>query len=313
MNRLLDLLSADDYDRLRPHLTKSRFEYKQLLYEAGRPIEQVYFPIDGVASLVLVMKDGFGVEVGTIGSEGMVGLPVILGDTSAPSTVYVQVPGRALKMDAKVFSAELARSPTLKIVALHYVHAFFNQVAQSVACAHHHKIEQRCCRWLLMTRDRVPSDEFLLTQEFLGMMLGVQRPSVSLVMNDLHATGTIRYSRGRVKILNRQALHKQVCECYEVSKLEFDRLLADKTIFAAAAGSALPAARTLGGMIQFTPSRASRFCNFLPNLAVPLDVPFHSRAGLRALEIAKIRERVCVISSGDFKSSRRSLRGADVL
>jgi len=153
------------------------------------------------------MEDGFGVEVGKIGSEGMVGSPVILGDTQAPSTVYVQVPGsRALKMDARVFRTELARSSTLKVVALRYVHAFFNQVAQSAACAHHHKIEQRCSRWLLMTRDRMPSDEFLLTQEFLGMMLGAQRPSVSLVMNALQTSGAIRYARGRVTIMNRQAL-----------------------------------------------------------------------------------------------------------
>ena len=145
----------------------------------------------------------------------------------APSTVYVQVPGRALKMDAGVFSTQLARSPTLKAVTLRYVHAFFNQVAQSAACAHHHKIEQRCCRWLLMTRDRMPSDEFLLTQEFLGMMLGVQRPSVSLVMNALQEAGAVNYSRGRVKIVNRQALLDQACECYEVSKHEFDRLLGD--------------------------------------------------------------------------------------
>jgi CRP-like cAMP-binding protein len=230
MNRLLELLSVEDYDRLRPHLTKGEWENKQPLYEAGRPIERVYFPIDGVGSLVLTMKDGFGVEVGTIGSEGMVGLPVILGDTSAPSTVYVQVPGRALKMDARIFRAELARSSTLKLAALRYVHAFFNQVAQSAACAHHHHIEQRCCRWLLMTRDRMPSDEFLLTQEFLGMMLGVQRPSVSLVMNALQATGAVRYSRGRVKILNRQTLHDLACECYEISKREFDRLLGDAPI-----------------------------------------------------------------------------------
>jgi CRP-like cAMP-binding protein len=226
-NRFLSLLSSDDYDRLRPYLKESALKYKQSLYEAALPIEHVYFPIDGVASLVLVMKDGFGVEVGTIGSEGMVGLPVILDDTHAPSTVYVQVPGRALKMDAGVFRKELARSSTLKVVALRYIHAFFNQVAQSAACAHHHHIEQRCCRWLLMTRDRMPSDEFLLTQEFLGMMLGVQRPSVSLVMNALQSAGAVRYARGRVQILNRQALHDRVCECYEVSKHEFDRLLGD--------------------------------------------------------------------------------------
>jgi CRP-like cAMP-binding protein len=234
-NRLLTLLSADDYERLRPNLTKCKLEYRQSLYEAGRPIEQVYFPIDGVVSLVLELKDGFDVEVGTIGSEGMVGLPIILNDRCASSTVYVQVPGKALKMDANVFRAELARSSTLKIVALRYVHAFFNQVAQSAACAHHHKIEQRCCRWLLMTRDRMPSDEFLLTQEFLGMMLGVQRPSVSVVMNALQATGAIRYSRGRVQILNRQALDDLSCECYQISKNEFDRLLGDAPILPAAA------------------------------------------------------------------------------
>jgi CRP-like cAMP-binding protein len=233
-NRLLELLSDDDYDRLQPHLTKDEWDNKQILYEARRPIERVYFPIDGVGSLVLTMKDGFGVEVGTIGSEGMVGLPVILGDTSAPSTVYVQVPGRALKMDARIFREELARSSTLKMVALRYVHAFFNQVAQSAACAHHHKIEQRCCRWLLMTRDRMPSDEFLLTHEFLGMMLGVQRPGVSLVMKALQTAGAIHYERGRVKILNRRALNDRVCECYEVSKREFDRLLDATSISPAA-------------------------------------------------------------------------------
>jgi CRP-like cAMP-binding protein len=230
MNRLLELLSGDDYNRLRPHLTEGEWGNKQPLYEAGCPIEHVYFPIDGVASLVLIMDDGFSVEVGTIGSEGMVGLPVILGDTCAPSTVYVQVPGRALKMDARIFRAELARSSTLKVAALRYTHAFFNQVAQSAACVHHHHIEQRCCRWLLMTRDRMPSDEFLLTQEFLGMMLGVQRPSVSLVMSALQSVGAVHYSRGLVKILNRQALHDRACECYEISKREFDRLLGDAPI-----------------------------------------------------------------------------------
>jgi CRP-like cAMP-binding protein len=229
-NRLLALLSTDDYDRLRPHLAKCELKYKQILYDVARPIEHVYFPIDGVASLVLTMEDGFGVEVGTIGSEGMVGLPVILGDFHAPSSVYVQVPGRALKMDAGEFRTELALSSTLKIVALRYVHAFFNQVAQSAACAHHHKIEQRCCRWLLMTRDRMPSDDFLLTQEFLGMMLGVQRPSVSLVMNALQTAGAIRYARGHVAILNRQALHDRACECYEVSRREFDRFLGDTPV-----------------------------------------------------------------------------------
>jgi CRP-like cAMP-binding protein len=226
-NRLLSLLSDNDYQRLRPHLSQVTFEYRKSLYEASRPIERVYFPIDGVASLVLTTADGAGAEVGTIGSEGLVGLPNVLGDRDAPSSVYVQVPGTALEIDAGFFRGELQRSPTLNLIMLRYVHAFFNQVAQSAACAHLHKVEQRCCRWLLMTRDRMPSGDFLLTHEFLGMMLGVRRTTVSDVMGALQRAGLVRYRRGHVTILDHQALQQRACECYEISKLEFDRLLGD--------------------------------------------------------------------------------------
>jgi CRP-like cAMP-binding protein len=226
-NRLLSLLSDQDYQRLRPHLSEVVLDYRKSLYEASRPIDHVYFPIDGVASLVITTSDGHSAEVGTIGSEGLVGLPVCLGDSDAPSAVYVQVPGTALKMDARIFRGELDRSPTLNLVMLRYAHAFFNQVAQSAACAHLHRLEQRCCRWLLMTRDRMPSDDFLLTQEFLGMMLGVRRTSVTDVMGSLQKAGLVRYRRGHVSILNREVLQQRACECYNISKLEFDRLLGD--------------------------------------------------------------------------------------
>ena len=226
-NRLLSLLSDGDYERLRPHLSQVSLEYRKSLYEASRPIEHVYFPVDGVASLVITTAEGTSAEVGTIGSEGMVGLPVCLGDRDAPSSVYVQVPGTALQMDAGVFRGELEKSPTLKRVVLRYAHAFFNQVAQSAACAHLHRVEQRCCRWLLMTRDRMPSGEFLLTQEFLGMMLGVRRTTVTEVMGNLQRAGLIRYRRGHVSILDAEALRQRACECYDISKLEFDRLLGD--------------------------------------------------------------------------------------
>src|ERR1700681_3058235 len=229
-NRLLSLLSDHDYERLRPHLSHVVFDYRKSLYEASRPIDQVYFPVDGVASLVITTSDGASAEVGTIGSEGIVGLPVVLGDRDAPSSVYVQVPGTALGMDARIFRGELERSPTLNLVMLRYAHAFFNQVAQSAACAHLHKVEQRCCRWLLMTRDRMPTGDFLLTHEFLGMMLGVRRTTVSDVMGALQKAGLIRYRRGHVTILNQGALHRRTCECYDVSKLEFDRLLGDTAI-----------------------------------------------------------------------------------
>jgi CRP-like cAMP-binding protein len=226
-NRLLSLLSDDDYELLRPHLSHVTFDYKKSLYEASRPIDHVYFPIDGVASLVVTTAEGASAEVGTIGSEGIVGLPVVLGDREAPSAVYVQVPGMALQMDARVFRDQLDRSPALNLIMLRYAHAFFNQVAQSAACIHLHRVEQRCCRWLLMTRDRMPSGDFLLTHEFLGMMLGVRRTTITDVMGILQKAGLVRYRRGHVTILDHEALRQRACECYDISKLEFDRLLGD--------------------------------------------------------------------------------------
>jgi CRP-like cAMP-binding protein len=226
-NRLLSLLSDDDYERLRPHLSLVVFDYRKSLYEASRPIEHVYFPIDGVASLVITTSDGHGAEVGTIGSEGFVGLPICLGDHEAPSSAYVQVPGTALQMDARFFRGALERIPTLNLFMLRYAHAFFNQVAQSAACAHLHRVEQRCCRWLLMTRDRMPSGDFLLTHEFLGMMLGVRRTTVTDVMGTFQKAGLIRYRRGHVTILDHDGLRQRACECYDISKREFDRLLGD--------------------------------------------------------------------------------------
>ena len=229
-NRLLSLLSDNDYERLRPHLSLVILEYRKDLYQASHPIEHVYFPVDGVASLVITTSDGDGVEVGTIGNEGLVGLPICLGDHEAPSSVYVQVPGKALRMDARLFRSELERSPTLNLVMLRYAHAFFNQVAQSAACAHLHRVEQRYCRWLLMTRDRMPSGDFLLTQEFLGMMLGVRRTTVTDVMGALQKAGLVRYRRGHVMILDHDALQQRACECYQISRLEFDRLLGDTAV-----------------------------------------------------------------------------------
>lgn len=185
----------------------------------------MYFPIDGVASLVNTMENGSATEVGTIGNEGVVGLPVILSDHRAPTSAYIQVPGAGWRLRADVLAVELERSSKMRTVFLHYAHAFFNQVAQSAACNHFHSIEERCCRWLLMTHDRVQSDQFLLTQEFLGMMLGTRRSSVTDVAQRLKERKLIDYSRGRVTILNRAGLVDCACECYAVSKKEFDRLL----------------------------------------------------------------------------------------
>ena len=228
-NRLLGLLPRADYARLRPHLQPVELGYRQSLYSANRPIGFVYFIETGVGSLVNTMANGDAAEVGTIGNEGMVGLPLVLGDDRAPTSVYVQVPGAGLRMTARLFTRELARSPSMRTVMLRYAHAVFNQVAQSAACNQFHTIQQRCCRWLLMTHDRMPSDEFLLTQEFLAMMLGVQRTGVTAAAGGLQRAGLITYKRGNVTIIDRQALVRRSCECYGVSKLEFDRLLGERS------------------------------------------------------------------------------------
>jgi CRP-like cAMP-binding protein len=227
-NRLLGLLPPKDYKRLRPHLQAIPLAYRQSLYRAQKPIEFVYFIETGVGSLVNTMKNGQAAEVGTIGNEGMVGLPLLLGDDRAPTSVYVQVPGVGLRIKATVFNEELARSASMRRVMLHYAHAFFNQVAQSAACNQFHTIEQRACRWMLMTHDRMQSDEFLLTQEFLAMMLGVQRTGVTAAASKLQRASLIRYRRGNVTILDRPGLERRACECYGVSKKEFDRLLGSR-------------------------------------------------------------------------------------
>lgn len=224
-NRLLESLPQEDYERLRVHLVPTRLPYRRMLYQSNKQIENVYFLESGVASLVSTMKNGDASEVGTIGNEGIVGLPIVFGDKQAPTKVYMQVPGNGLQMKAATFREILRQNPAMLMSMLRYAHAFFNQVAQSAACAHHHLLEQRCCRWLLMTRERMESDEFLLTQEFLAMMLGVRRAGVTVAAQALQRAGLIQYSRGHIKILDRAGLRKRSCECYEITKKEFDRLL----------------------------------------------------------------------------------------
>lgn len=242
-NRLLGMLSRRDYQRLRPHLRHVPLSYRQSLYRANRRLGSIYFIETGVGSLVNTMANGQAAEVGTIGNEGVVGLPLLLGADSAPTSVYVQVPGNGLCMSAARFRSELAKSASMRTVMLRYAHALFNQVAQSAACNHFHTLQQRCCRWLLMTYDRMQSEEFLLTQEFLAMMLGVQRTGVSAASSELQRAGLIRYSRGIVTILDRRGLRALACECYGLSKREFDRLLGEAP---RRARRAVPAGRSVG-------------------------------------------------------------------
>ena len=202
------MLSRKDYQRLRPHLRHVQLTYRQSLYRAHRRLGFVYFIETGVGSLVNTMANGQAAEVGTIGNEGVVGLPLLLEARSAPTSVYVQVPGNGLCMSAARFSAELAKSASMRTVMLRYAHALFNQVAQSAACNHFHTLQQRCCRWLLMTHDRMQSHEFLLTQEFLAQMLGVSREFVNRSLRYFQENKVIGYEQGHIVVLDPGLLEK---------------------------------------------------------------------------------------------------------
>ncbi len=223
-NRLLTALPKDEYRRLRPHLEKVPLPLKDILYEANGPISHVFFPLNGVVSLVII-EGGFTLELGTIGNEGMVGTPVFLGAESSPTRAISQVPGEALRMETKVFQEEMTRGGALHGLVQRYTQAMINQISQSTVCNHRHSVQKRMCRWLLMSHDRVGTDEFQLTQEFLAQMLGVRRPTVSAAAGILQKAGLITYHRGRLTVLDRKGLEAASCECYEVVAKELDRLL----------------------------------------------------------------------------------------
>jgi CRP-like cAMP-binding protein len=224
-NRLLDALPGEELERLRPHLETTTMELKEVLFEPNVPIRHVYFPINGVCSLVTTMEDGQIIEVSTVGNEGMVGLSVFLGVDTTPLRAFSQVPGKAVRITSDDLRAEVGADDRLHELLRRYTEAMFVFAVQSSACNRLHPIEQRCGRWLLHTHDRVGSDEFLLTQEFLAQMLGVRRASVSGVASRLQGAGVISYSRGRITVLDRPGLEAVACECYGVIKEEFDHLL----------------------------------------------------------------------------------------
>lgn len=224
-NQLLAALPPKEYSRLVAYMEVVPIEFKQEFYLPNQPIEYVYFLNDGVASMLTVMTDGLAIEVATVGNEGMVGLPVFLGVDRVPGECFMQVAGSGFKMRADAFKTHVTADSLLYNMLQRYTQALFNQIAQSAACNRLHSIEQRMCRWLLMTADRVDTNTFSLTQEFLSIMLGVNRSTVSLNASILQKAGLINYTRGQITILDRPGLENITCECYQVVKAEFDRLL----------------------------------------------------------------------------------------
>ena len=215
-NRLLAVLAPEERDRLLRGAKSESFEAHQVLYKAGRDISHVYFPVTGMISLVVKMTDADDVEAMTIGNEGVIGIAVILGVASSTMEALCQIPGRALKVPTRAVLEEIRRTASVNRLLLRYAEAMMVQLAQHAACNRTHSIEQRCARWLLMTRDRVASDEFPLTQQFLAEMLGVRRATVTMIAGALHKAGLIDYSRGRIRIVDGRGLERVACECYDV-------------------------------------------------------------------------------------------------
>jgi CRP-like cAMP-binding protein len=225
-NLLLAGLPAPEMERLLPELETVDLDLHDQVLTRGRPIEHLHFPVDCVLSLMADVDGEASVEVATIGYEGMAGLPVFLGTAAGPNDAFCQVPGRAVRLTADGFRRFLLADGSLHEVLHRYTQATMVMLAQNVACNRMHTTEERCARWLLMTRDRVGSDEFPLTQEFLARMLGVRRGTVSLVAGALHQAGIIRYTRGRITVLDADALHDTAGPCYEIVQAEFRRLTA---------------------------------------------------------------------------------------
>lgn len=224
-NFLLSKLPEHEYQALKPHFEFIATPLKFTLYRRDQPIEHVYFPLSGEHSVLAIMENGGAVEVGTVGNEGFSTLEALTGSERALETVVCQIPGESLKMPVARFMEAIEGKTALRRLAYRYLQAYLAQVSQSVACNRLHTTEERFAKWMLMNHDRVPEDEIHITQEFLADMLGVHRPSISLIARDFQRLGLIKYSRGVVTILDRQGIEEASCECYAVVKKQFERAL----------------------------------------------------------------------------------------
>jgi CRP-like cAMP-binding protein len=218
LNRLLAALPRQSYLRLLPGLAPVELLFGEVLYEPGQPIRHVYFPTQSLVSLLTLVEGHLALEVGLVGWEGMVGFPVALGVEVSPVRALVQGAGPALRMSATRMRTELRRSPPLQRGLYRYVHIMMAQISQTAGCNRFHVVEPRLARWLLMTRDRVRSGQFRMTQEFLSHMLGVRRVGVTEAASALQQRKLIEYTRGSIRILDHRGLEKAACACYESVK-----------------------------------------------------------------------------------------------
>jgi CRP-like cAMP-binding protein len=226
-NRILAALPREEYERLLPNLERVNLKYDQILYEAGEAIRYAYFLDSAVVSMLSVTEEGSTLEVGLVGNEGILGVPIFLRAREMPYRAIVQASGTARRMKSEVLREEFDQCGPLHDLLLRYLHVLVIQLSQAGVCNRFHNVEQRLCRWLLMAHDRAKSGDLRFTQEFLSQMLGVQRDGISMAAGTLQKAGLIRYSRGHITILDRKGLEAATCECYRIVKEEFDRFFGD--------------------------------------------------------------------------------------
>jgi CRP-like cAMP-binding protein len=226
-NRILTLLPKPEKDRIETLMERVSLAHGETVHRAGEPIHYAYFPLDCVMSLVITMEDGSRVEVATVGNEGMVGTSLLMGANESTVDAFAQVPGHAFRMPRKIVKNELGAGGIFPDLMRRYGEAYMTQVAQSAACNRLHPVDQRLCRWILMTHDRVGLDRLPLTQDFLATMLGVRRATVSTTAAILQKAGFIHYRRGVIDIVDRTGLEAGSCECYAVVRHELERMLCD--------------------------------------------------------------------------------------
>ena len=224
-NHLLAALPAEEYARLFPHLERVPMPLGEVLYEPGIQMRHVYFPTTSIVSLLCVMEDGASAEIAVVGNEGIVGVSLFMGGETTPSRAVVQSAGHAYRLKGPLLKDEFYRAGPMQRLLLRYTPALLTQMAQTAVCNRHHSLDQQLCRWLLLSLDRLPSNELIMTQELIANMLGVRREGVTEAAGKLPSAGLIQYSRGRIVVIDRPGLEARACECYRVVKKEFDRLL----------------------------------------------------------------------------------------
>jgi CRP-like cAMP-binding protein len=223
-NHILDALPSDERDRLFPHMKLIEMPLGMALYESGDELRYIYFPIDSIVSLLYVMKNGASAEIAVVGNEGAIGLALFMGGETTPNRAVVQSAGAAYRLPGQRLKAEFNRHGNLLHVLLRYTQSLITQMAQTAVCNRHHTLDQQLCRWLLLSLDRLSSNQLNMTQGLIANMLGVRREGVTTAAGKLQALGVIKYARGRITVLDRPKLEKLSCECYAVVKQETDRL-----------------------------------------------------------------------------------------